>query len=309
MNLVGKILTFFIFVMSIFFCAFAVGIYATHTNWREIVLNPTAAPGKPLGLQEQLKNERAENEQLEGDKARLEASLTAERDAAVQALIQADNEHVLLKQQHGQLQKDLNDTNQERREALAQLKTTEDRLAVLRREVEGDQDVPGLRNEILQAQKEREKYFNEMVRRTDEKHEAVNELRRLRDYQKVLRQDLDNAVTVLRKFGLDKDRDYDEVPPDVDGVVTTATSRGLVEINIGSDDGLLKGHQLVVYRPSGTLVGKIEVIKTHFDVSVCQVVRGTLQSPVQKNDLVTSRFHQLSLSSRSQNLTKPRPAG
>ena len=310
MNLVGKILTVFILVMSIFFCALAVAVYATHKNWREIVLNPTAAPGKPLGLQAQLENAKNEKKRLEGEKARLEARLTAERDAAVQALKQLDNEYVLLKDQHEQLQKDLNDIDQERREALAQLKTTEDRLAVLRREVEGDQNVPGLRNEILQAQKQREQYFNEMVRVTDEKHEAINELRRLREYQKVLQQDLDNAVTVLRKFKLKPFPEvYEGVPSPVDGVVRAADSRGLVEISIGSDDGLLKGHQLVVYRPNGTLVGKIEVIRTHPEVSVCQVVRGTLQSPVQRDDLVTSRFHQLSLSSRPQNLAQPRPAG
>ena len=67
------------------------------------------------------------------------------------------------------------------------------------------------------------------------------------------------------------------------------TSKGLVEIKIGSDDGLLKGHKLEVYRSTG-YVGRIEVVETHFDTAVCQVVPGYLKSRIQKDDLVTSRF-------------------
>ena len=43
MNLVGKIFIVLIFVMSLVFMAFSMAVYATHRNWREVVV------GKPKG--------------------------------------------------------------------------------------------------------------------------------------------------------------------------------------------------------------------------------------------------------------------
>ena len=37
----------------------------------------------------------------------------------------------------------------------------------------------------------------------------------------------------------------------VDGVVTATPGAGLIEISLGSDDGLIKGHKLEVYRIGG----------------------------------------------------------
>ena len=105
MNLVGKILTVFIFVMSIFFCAFAVAVYATHKNWREVVMRPESGPGgQELGLMYQLKSEQDRYDDLKGKKDDLEARLTAEKDAAVQALSKLDTDFSLLEQENEQLQ-------------------------------------------------------------------------------------------------------------------------------------------------------------------------------------------------------------
>jgi len=294
MNLVGKILTVFILVMSIFFCACAVMVYATHKNWREVVMRPRqeAAPGKPAGLMFQLEDEKKHFDELKVEKDNLDARLTAEKDAAVQALAKLSNEYDQLKLEIAQLKKDRDQSDQERREALAQLANTEQRLAAMRKEIEGDAQTPGLRKEIIQAQTEREQYFNEFVRLTDEKYQAIEQLRRLRDYQVVLRQDRDKAVAVLRKFDLKPEPElYRDQPPTVDGIVLAAQgdSANLVEISLGSDAGLLKGHKLEVYRPTG-YVGRIEVVKTDVDKSVCQVVPGYQKSRIQPNDLVTSRL-------------------
>jgi hypothetical protein len=294
MNLVGKILTVFILVMSIFFCALAVSVYATHKNWRDIVLNDTAAPGKPLGLQQQLKAEQDRYDRLKSEKDNLDARLTAARNAAVQALAKVSNEYDQLKLEHDQQEKQIDGIDQERREALAGMKTAQERLAALRNEIEGDEaqggKIPGLRKDILQAQKQREQYFNEVLRLTDEKYQALGELSRLRDYQQVLRQDLDKALAVLRKFDLKPEPAlYANQPPAVNGKVVATEGDKLVEIDLGSDDGLLPKHTLEVYRPSG-YVGRIQVVKTNPDRAVCQIVPGYLKSRIQTNDLVTSRL-------------------
>ncbi len=292
MNLVGKILTVFILVMSLVFMSFAVAVYATHQNWRDVVMRPKqeAGPGKPPGLTHQLQDERTKNDDLQAAKNALEARLTAERDAAVQALAKLGSEFDQLKLQHDQLRKDFDAIDQERREALAQMKNTEARLAALRVEIEGDQNTLGLRQEKLQAQKQREQYFNEVLRLTDEKHNLVNQLKSFRDRQRVLQQDLDKAVAVLRLHDLKPEPDlYRSQPPLLDGYVRGTQGDKYVEISLGSDEGLLKGHTLEVYRPSG-YVARIEVVKTDIDRSVCQLVPGTVQSRVQRNDLVTSKL-------------------
>ena len=53
MNLVGKIFVVLIFVMSVVFMAFAMAVYATHKNWREVVaaLAGSGGPSKQLGLE------------------------------------------------------------------------------------------------------------------------------------------------------------------------------------------------------------------------------------------------------------------
>ena len=54
MNLVGKIFTVLIFVMSLVFMSFAVMNYATFKNYKLLVDNPTKTVEHDLGLTQQL---------------------------------------------------------------------------------------------------------------------------------------------------------------------------------------------------------------------------------------------------------------
>jgi hypothetical protein len=79
--------------------------------------------------------------------------------------------------------------------------------------------------------------------------------------------------------------------PVVDGVVLAILGDGLVEISLGSDDGLNKGHQLYVYRVGGgrsTYVGKLEVLRTAVDRAVCKIIES--QGNVVKGDRVASKL-------------------
>ena len=66
MNLIGKIFTVLIFVMSVTFMAFTVMSYATRTNWRKVADNPTPSLEQPHGgLSQQLADERNKNQKLQ----------------------------------------------------------------------------------------------------------------------------------------------------------------------------------------------------------------------------------------------------
>ena len=66
MNLVGKILTVLIFVMSLVFMSFTVAVYSTHRNWRDEVMTPDT------GLKAKLDKSRSRNTQLQDEKLKLE---------------------------------------------------------------------------------------------------------------------------------------------------------------------------------------------------------------------------------------------
>src|SRR6188508_89578 len=68
MNLFGKILIMLNLLMSLVFMGFAVAVYSTHKNWKEVITldKPTAqTAGKPVGLVHQLADLKAERQTLE----------------------------------------------------------------------------------------------------------------------------------------------------------------------------------------------------------------------------------------------------
>jgi peptidoglycan hydrolase CwlO-like protein len=290
MNLIGKIFTVLILVMSLVFASFAAAIYATHKNWREVVENKEPRQGVPLGLVWQLEKEKQENERLKTQRRELEKKLEAERTAKDQAIAKLETERDQLKRERDELQQQLAKLDKEWREYAADIKVTHAALAAKQEEV------LKLRAEILQAQRDRDEYFKGIVKATDQMHQTANEVARLRNLNVQLTEQLATAMEVLRKFGLKSEpRLYEGMPPDVQGLVLAAGSDGLVEISIGSDDGLLKGHRLDVYRIGGgatSYVGKIEVIRTAPERAVCKVLPETVRAPggVMKWDRVISRI-------------------
>ena len=66
MNLVGKIFTVLIFVLSLVFMTFAILVYAAQKNWLRVVDNPKerATVEHPLGLSQELADARQHNKEL-----------------------------------------------------------------------------------------------------------------------------------------------------------------------------------------------------------------------------------------------------
>ncbi len=115
----------------------------------------------------------------------------------------------------------------------------------------------------------------------EDKQGLADEIRRLRDKKR----DEAGAADGTKTTG----------QPPVEGVVLSVAGDGLVEISIGADDGLRRGHRLEVYRrsdPDGrpVYVGRIEVVKMAADKSVCRIERKLAKSPVQKGDRVRRRL-------------------
>jgi hypothetical protein len=88
---------------------------------------------------------------------------------------------------------------------------------------------------------------------------------------------------------------YGSVPsdyaPEVDGVIRVVRQEGihkLIEVSIGSDDGLQRGTELLIYR-GGNFLGKARVKDTRPDEAVCEVIPGSVEGNIQAGDRVATR--------------------
>jgi predicted Holliday junction resolvase-like endonuclease len=279
MNLVGKIFIVLIFVMSILFMGFVVAVYATHTNWRNRVMAPDT------GLEAQLKNSQLEVERLTNQMAKTEEQLATEIRARQNQLGLLETQKELLSKERDQLTKDIATKNEQARDAIADVKAAHESLAALR----GERDK--LLADNLAALATRDTAITSLVAKTDEANSLAIEMQTLQKQAVLTAEQLADAELVLRKFNLNsKPALYSGQPPQgVAGIVLAVGQNGMVEISVGSDDGLLVGHRLDAYRiTGGTYLGKVEVIKVIPDKAVCKVLPEFRKGIIQANDRVST---------------------
>ncbi len=289
MNLIGKILTSLIFILSVIFMTMVLVVYATHKNWRDVAMTPQdqVTATKPLGLKYALDEEKKNNQDLKDKMDALAQEKNRELEAKTQALTKLETENALMKDQIKDLQQSVTKYDDSERKAVAALKATQDESAKFRQEVEG------LRSEAEKAQNDRDKHFKEVVHMTDEMHQMINDMNELKTRNTTLAADLAKAREVLRHFDLNENMDISGTPPRVEGLVTAVLGGGLVEISIGADSGVQKTHKLDIYRVGSTgnkYVGRVEVLRTAPDKSVCKIIPSFQQSEVQKGDRVASKL-------------------
>jgi len=158
------------------------------------------------------------------------------------------------------------------------------------------------RKEALQLREQKsavEKQANEFKLHQAELVDRIRELERVLETATKNNGDLRERVakfsTLLRQNGLSDDITQvkgTETPPPVQGEVKRVdpTNRR-VEISIGSDDGILPGHELYMFRekPRPEYIGKITIIAVDPDQSVGRVNGTTYQGKkIQEGDIVSS---------------------
>lgn len=282
MNLVGKILTALIALFSIVFMTFALAVYATHANWRDKVMNPEN------GLQAQLKKEQDSKKELQGQFDRLTAERDAERKAARDLAAALKTEADNLRRADVDQKKALTEVQERERKAVAAVTATQNQAAALT--TERDQ----LRKDLADARRQREDSFKKTVELTDQLHQAANELRALKAQNITIVQDLQKYKDLALLLNVaDVDAALQKTAPVVEAKVLTNPSNGLLEISIGADAGLHKGHRLEVYRTGATgptYLGRVEVVQTEPDRSACKIIPEYQKGAIQKGDYVASKL-------------------
>lgn len=284
MNLVGKILTALIALLSVVFMSFALAVYATHVNWRDRVMNPDD------GYQAKLKKEQDAKKELQGQMDRFVAERDAERKALRDAVAALTTKEKDLERENVDMKKSLTEVQERERKAVAALTATQNAAAA----ATGERDQ--LRKDLAEARKQREDEFRKAVELTDALHQNANDLTTLKSKNVTLVQDLQKYKDLLARQGMTQDIDVllRKLPPDVGGQVITAGGGGLIEISLGADDGLKKGDRLEVYRTGGaggsTYLGRVEVVEAVPERSVCKIIPEYQKGAIQKGDRVASKL-------------------
>lgn len=290
MNLVGKIFVFLIMLMSVCFSMLAVGVYMAQTNWRERVLltkEEQAKPGnasKPIGLKWQLEDAKKKTTELEAKKDDLEKQYKTQLATKQQRIIVLESEKTVLAAQHQEAIKSRGELLVIHEGKLAEVQAAQEKLNALRKQVEE------LKEEVKVARTKIDEQFGQIVVQTEVNHQLQNQVRTAKERNDGLTIELAKADRKLASLDVKRDDPIDAgIPPAIDGVVTgvRVVDRDIyVQLSIGSDDGIMIGHPLELFRGT-TYLGKVNVIRTEPDKSVGRVEGAKGQ--IQVRDRVESR--------------------
>ncbi len=179
------------------------------------------------------------------------------------------------------LQKERDALFEKDQKAVAALDTTQANLDKLTKEVEV------LRKDIRTAQEDRDKQFAVVVDTTDKIHQSEGELKRTKEREQQVAVQYAKLKALAQKYRWDQTGL--EAPADLHGKVLAVSAKDLVEVSIGSDDGLKVGNTLEVYRGSHYL-GRIEVLRLDVDRAVGKILQDYKRGPIQKGDEVATHL-------------------
>jgi len=276
MNLLGKILTGAIAIAAIMLLIVSMMVYATHKNWKNSADT----------LKQQLAEARNQNQQLKSKFDSLDSQLQAEVEAALQDVRKLESERVQLISQSSTIQKQLDALLQEQRSNTAAVASTQANNEKLTEEVNS------LRLALLENQQKRDEAFTTTQAATDKLHQAQGELSTLRERNNQLVQSDAMKSSLLRENGFDPQATPGQVVPQVRGLVSALRRNAngqMIEVTVGADDGLRKGHTVEIFRGQKYL-GRAEIIQTEPDRAVGRVIRKFQQGQIQENDHVATKL-------------------
>jgi chromosome segregation ATPase len=285
MNLVGKIFVVLILVMSLVFMGFAVAVYATHKNWKETVDRPEneAGPGKPLGLKYQLLNLQAKNTELAGQVAALKKESETVDTERRQRIANLESTLQGVRDEHDRYQNENALLKQGERQAVLATQQAQQMLDKSLAAIEG------LRNDIFEAYKDRDAKFKNAVDLTDKLIEKESEVERLKTNKLNLLKMVAVFKTRAAAQGININTPVDYIPPPLDGEVLASRANGLVEVSLGSDDGLQAHQEALIYRGE-KFIAKIEIVQATPDKSVGKVIPSYKKGPIERDDRVVTKL-------------------
>jgi hypothetical protein len=293
MTIIGKILTWFIFLFSLVFFGFAVTINQlnkdpqTAKSWYTLVWEYRNVHYPRW--QKDLEARNAEIVDLRSELNNIKAEITKVKEASQKEVEQArdrigraEAEANLAKQNFAQsqvaAQQALTESEKRRAEAVGlyeKIKNLDSTIASLKIQM-----------------------TENVNKRVQEEVKAATYLERLRAMEQQVRE-LTALVEQKSQSDLEKAQapgrlasEQPRPPADVQGVITDVAPSGLVQLSIGSDAGLMKGHVLEVFRtsPQPKYLGLVSIIEVKPHSAVGTLLDPKARKLVQADDKVASRI-------------------
>ncbi|MFI5455849.1 MAG: hypothetical protein ACHRXM_10400 [Isosphaerales bacterium] len=279
MTFVGKILVLVIMAFALLFLGISTVVFTTAKNWMVAT--------------------KAEQKKVEDMKKKLDVA-QAQSESAKKGLEEAKSD---LDQMKKNLNTQLSGLKDENARNSTQITAVRSQLAAAAETAKSTMTEVIARREqttLLRNQKAAvEKQANEFKLHQADLTDRIRELERGLDTATKNNADLRERVAkfsaLLRQNGLSDDisqiKGLESPPPVMGEVKRIDSSNRSVEITIGSDDGLVIGHELHLYRvsPRPEYLGKIKITAVDPDQAVGKVVGNTYQGKkIKEGDIVSS---------------------
>ncbi|TWT75620.1 Chromosome partition protein Smc [Posidoniimonas polymericola] len=277
MNFIGKIFVVFILIMSIIFMTLAAVVYATHRDWEKKANTAT----------KQLQDARAEASRQENEYNRLKSELEAQKEASLQQVRKLESERDVLAGRTTNLQREVDDLRGQWTEATAAVASTQKSNNLT------TQENQQLRDDIRVALNRTDTAINRALAATDDLHQTQQKLENAAEQRDSLLNQVSDMTGVMEAEGLDPSATLDQVTPRIDGVVTGVARRGstvLIQVSIGEDDGLRKGHTVEIFRGTRYL-GRAEILSTEPDRAIGRIDPRFQEGRIQESDRVATRLN------------------
>jgi hypothetical protein len=275
MNLVGKIFTVLIFVMCIVFASFTLMTHAAHKNWRN----------ETVKLNDQLDKANKDKSNLQQEIKLLAETRETDRIGFQTTITRLTASNRTLVAERNEAQTTSDSLKGELRKYDAALKLANQNLAAANLEREELRKT----NRVLVAQIQA--VFDKLVAATSDNANLGAEITAVQKRMSSLAELYQSAKTLL-EYTKTRAADMAKDPPTGLSGTVTAVQQNYVEISVGYDDGVRKGHRFSVTRPNtGSYVGDIEVIKVDWpNRAVCQPLKATQRDQIQKGDYVQANL-------------------
>jgi hypothetical protein len=280
MNMVGKIFVFLNLFLAVAFMAMSMMVYATHRNMRTEIEDPKT------GWKVQYINKYKEAESLAKQRRELEVQLNAEVIARERALAAAESHRQALVAQLQQAKETL--VQKEKSLAAATEANTALQLS-LKTHADAEAQVA---EAAKLAAKENDERFKRLIALTNELNVAMSQIPIYKERQAQLAEQVAKAKVLLQKLGHTIEDAPSLQPPPVTGTVLAVgrlQDPNLIELSLGSYDGLRNNHTVDLYR-GNVYLGRAVITNTEGDRAVAKVLRDGLRAAVKEDDSFTTRL-------------------
>jgi len=282
MTFVGKILVIVIMAFALLFLGISTVVFTTSKNW---MLATKAEQKKVDDLTKKVKDAQAQAEAAKSGPEGLDAAKSAFDQVTKQlntrlSALQDENTRNLA--QITAVRTQLVTAQETAKSTLAEVQARRDQTTVLR-------------DQKSAVEKQANEFKLHQADLTDRIRELERQFETATKNNADLREKVAKFSALLRQNGLSDDisqiKGLESPPPVMGEVKRVDSTNRRIEMTIGSDDGLVVGHELFLFRvsPRPEYLGKVSVVSVDPDQAVGKVIGNTYQGKkIREGDIVSS---------------------